>query len=130
MQILETHPFPGLVVESTCHIYGSGHILDCKRASYVPARDLVSNTRSWNKTNIINILFVRLPALTVKRMYTLLMFSYVYICMWTIMKQNKRKIEIFKTRLTTKGIRQRVFGNEAGPSQKKAVKLFMSGWQV
>lgn len=57
---MKAYPFPSLVVERACHVDGAGHVLDGERAAYVPARDLVSNTRRCNKINTIIYLFNRL----------------------------------------------------------------------
>lgn len=57
---MKTHPFPSFVVERACHVDGTGHVLDGEGAAYVPARDLVSNTRRCNKINTIIYLCTRL----------------------------------------------------------------------
>lgn len=49
----KAYPFPSFVVERACHVDGASHVLDGERAAYVPARDLVSNTRRCNKINTI-----------------------------------------------------------------------------
>lgn len=43
-----SYPFPGFVVEGASDVDCARHVFDGERATYVPARDLVSNTRRCN----------------------------------------------------------------------------------
>lgn len=62
--VKSTHPLPSLVVEGACHVDGASHVLDGEGAAYVPARDLVSNTRRWNrKANVSDFVYASVNAM-------------------------------------------------------------------
>lgn len=51
--INSAYPFSSFVVEGAGNVNGARHVFDSKRSTYVPARDLVSNTGRCNKYKIL-----------------------------------------------------------------------------
>lgn len=45
----DTNPLPRLIVQRTRDVNGAGHVFHGERTAYVPARDLVSNTRGCDR---------------------------------------------------------------------------------
>jgi hypothetical protein len=66
---VSTHPLSRLVVQRAGHVDGASHVLDCEGSSYVPARDLISNTGGCKEANkqtlIINFTSSRRKSITV-----------------------------------------------------------------
>jgi len=45
----DTNPLPRLIVQRTRDVNGAGHVFHGECTAYVPARDLVSNTRGCDR---------------------------------------------------------------------------------